>query len=458
MFESVMTVVWFLLAITVLVAVHEFGHFSVARLCGVKVLRFSIGFGRILWRFSDKRGTEFALSAIPLGGYVKMLDERAGDVDEHERQYEFTRKHPFQKILIAIAGPAANFILAFFLYWLLFLQGTIAYAPVIGEVRSGSLADVAGIEPGQEVVAIDGIPVSSRKQMQLALIDRIGESGELTFELQYWNSDFSTKNSLVYESVVELEGWMRGEEQPDLLEGLGVSFYVPPAMGRVAQVIAGSRAEEGGMQAGDTIQSIDGFVIDGDFDWLAYIAENPEKTMLIVVEREGAEVNLSISPKRVVLENGKVVGRLGFAPLLEPFPEAMIRIEHYSIFAAVGEAFKEMWTTTRVILLSLKKIIVGEISTKSLSGPIGIAQVASDSAQSGLVSFFNFLGYLSLMLGVMNLLPIPVLDGGHVVYSIIEWVKGSPLSEKVQALGVQLGMVVLLGVMVIAFYNDLLRL
>ena len=457
MIDVVTTIVYFIVALTILVAVHEYGHFFVARRCGVRVLRFSIGFGSRLLRWHDKHGTEYAISAIPLGGYVKMLDEREGNVAEADLPFAFTRKPVWQRIAIASAGPAANFLLAIVLYWLIFLQGTVSFAPVIGKVEPGSIAAEAGLEAGQEIVAVDGKTVDSRRAFELLLISRLGESGDIDFTVQYPGSD------LVYESTAKLDHWLQGEEGPDLLKGLGLSFYYPPVLLTVGSVNPDSPAQRGGLLPGDKIVAIDDeYRASGD-EWSSVIREQANVELEFRVERLAAsgevlEHNLYITPALVKLDNGKTRGLAGFSWNVEPWPEAMKRIHHYGVVGSMVEAVAETRDASLTVLISVKKLILGQISTKNLSGPIGIAKVAGDSAKAGIWPFLRFLAYVSVLLGVFNLLPVPVLDGGHILYGLIEWVKGSPVSERVQILGYKAGLAMLLGLMVIAFYNDILRL
>lgn len=452
-----MTIVYFLIAITILVAVHEFGHFYVARLCGVKVLRFSIGFGKRLWSKTDRLGTEFAISAIPLGGYVKMVDEREGDVAEADLPYAYTQKTPGQRIAIALAGPVANIVLALVLYWLVaFVQGGYSVSPVIGEVAPGSIAAQAGLEVGQEIVALDGQPVNSQREVELYLVSRLGETGEITFTVRYPNDD------LVYESRGRITDWLQYEHGPDVIEGLGITFYYPKVLLSIAQVRADSPAAEAGLEVGDTIVSIDGQTRDSGDLWSDYVGQRAGQPLDVVIAREQegevAQKSFRVTPQEYTDANGNTRGLMGIVWDVEQWPEDMVRRYEYGVLGSVTQAFKQTTDVVSTVLLSLKKLVLGDISTKNLSGPIGIAKVVGHSAKAGIWTFVNVLAYISVLLGVFNLLPIPVLDGGHILYALIEWVKGSPVSEKFQTLGYQAGLAMLLGVMVIAFYNDILHL
>lgn len=452
-----MTIVYFLIAITILVAVHEFGHFYVARRCGVKVLRFSIGFGSRLFSWKDRHGTEFAISSIPLGGYVKMVDEREGDVAEEDLPYAFTQKSVWQRIAIALAGPLANIAFAIVLYWAVSLQGGYSLSAVIGEVSPGSVAAEAGLESGQEIVAVDGKPISSRRDMEIYLVSRLGETGAISFTVRYLQDD------LVYESRGQITDWLKNDAAPDVIGGLGISFYRPSVLLNVAQVQPDSAAAGAGMLVGDKIIRIDGESRETGDQWSSYVGERAGQELNVVVERnnpEGGveEVTLYITPRDYTDANGNTRGLMGIVWASEEWPESMVRHYDYGVLGSVKQAFIQTGEVISTVLVSLKKLIFGQISTKNLSGPIGIAKVVGHSAEAGIWTFVNVLAYISVLLGVFNLLPIPVLDGGHILYALIEWVKGSPVSEKVQTLGYQAGLAMLLGVMVIAFYNDILRL
>ncbi len=453
-----MTVLWFLIAISILVAIHEYGHFIVARLCGVKVLRFSIGFGPRLIRYEDKQGTEYALSAIPLGGYVKMLDEREMEVEENELHQSFNRKSVGKRISIAAAGPAANIILAFLLYWAIFLNGTTALSPVIGKVKSDSLAAQAGLAAGQEIISVDGEVTRSRRDVALALLNRLGQTGEISIVATYPESQHEVSRGLTYESAVLIDSWMKGAEEPDPLAGLGISFFVPESDTSIAEVLEDSAAAEAGLQNGDRFVEIQGQAVITGEDWVDVVAANPGNTLRVVVDRAGKEWVIDLTPRPIKQADGATVGQAGVLINRHPYPAEMVRRQSYSLFDAAKQAGLETWETTGFVFLSLKKLIVNEISIKNLSGPIGIAKVAADQAKYGFWAFVSFLAHISVVLAVLNILPIPVLDGGHILFCVVEWVKGSPLSERIQLLGVKAGMVLLLCVMVVAFYNDILRL
>lgn len=446
-----MTVTWFLIAISILVAVHEFGHFYVARRCGVKVLRFSIGFGPRIFSVRDRSGTEFALSAIPLGGYVKMLDEREGEVEEADRHLSYNSKSVFARIAIAAAGPLANILLAFVFYWAILLNGTIVYSPVIGSVEEGSLAQQAGLAEGQEIVSVDGKATPGRREVSLALINRLGESGDIRIVAKYPGDE------LTYESYLKITNWMRGTEEPDPLSGLGLRFYYPPLGKAIGQVVEDGAAYEAGFQVGDELLTVNGRDITGWKEWVDLVRSSPSIELSVDVGRAGSIQSLTLVPKRTE-KDGEVYGYVGMGVQLPVMPENMRRIVHYNLFEAFVRAASETSDAVSFVFVSLKKLILSQISIKNLSGPIGIAKVAADQAQYGFWAFVSFMAHVSVILAVINMLPIPVLDGGHILFCVVEWVKGSPLSERIQLLGLKAGMTLLMCVMVVAFYNDILRL
>ncbi|MCE2028391.1 RIP metalloprotease RseP [Sessilibacter corallicola] len=446
-----MTLFWFLVALGVLVTFHEFGHFYIARRCGVKVERFSIGFGKPLIRWYDKLGTEYAIAAIPLGGYVKMLDERQGPVEAAELSNAFTQKSVWARIAIVAAGPIANLILAIILFWAVFLTPQTYLAPIIGDVTPSSVAESARLESGQEIISIDGEPTPTWEAVNHALVRRLGESGEIVFETKYSDSD------LEYQSSTYLNEWLKGASDPDPIAGVGIEIFRPQVEPVVGSVQENSPAFKAGIEIDDRFVALDGEPISDWNAFVEYVSTRPNELIRFTVERDGQLIDLDIEPE-AVNDQGKTIGRIGFSPYAPSWPEGTVRKRSFSVGEAFVEGVVKTWETSGVVLLSLKKLIVGEISTKSLSGPLTIAKVAGDSAEAGFVYFLKMLGLLSVSLAIFNLLPIPVLDGGHLTYYIIEAIKGKPLSERVQAIGYRLGLFVVAGVMILAFYNDLVRL
>ena len=449
--ELIQTILSFLVALLILVSIHEFGHFYVARRCGVKVHRFSIGFGKVLWSWRDKQGTEYALAALPLGGYVKMLDEREGDVAPEDRHLAFNNKTVWQRIAIVAAGPLANFLLAILLFWILLLQGQRDLIPVIDSVAPGSVAAQAGLEKGQEIVAVDGLATPTWQALNKALLNRLGESGRISFKVAYPDSHFQ------YESEAQLNAWLRDAADPDPIAGLGVTLFLPKIPPIIGEVVTAGPAEKAGIKTGDQILQVDDLTIDDWQTWVEYVRKRPETALQVRLERNAQILNLTVIPE--LLEDGGLrIGRVGVGVKPYSMPEDMIRAYDYSIAGAFIASVNKTWETSGFVLLSVKKLILGEISTKNLSGPITIAKVAGSSAESGLRSFIGFVALLSVFLAVFNLLPIPVLDGGHLFYYLIEVIKRKPVSDKVQILGYQVGLFLVISLSVLALYNDIMRL
>lgn len=436
-----------LVALGVLVTIHEFGHFWVARRCGVKVLRFSVGFGTPLWRWRDRQDTEFVIAAIPLGGYVKMLDEREESVPEALRDQAFNRKPVGQRIAIVAAGPLANFLLALVFFWVLAMLGSQQVKPVVGELLPGSPAELAGVRPGEEIVAVDGKTTSGWSAVNLQLVKRLGETGSLRLEL------VTPGDSLARQVDVPLQAWLRGAHDPDPLAGLGIRPWRPQVPARLAHLDESGPAAAAGLRLGDHLLSLDGQPVGDWADWVRAIQQCPGEAVRVGFERDGLVQELSIT----LAERGQT-GYLGAGVAAGEWPAQMLREERFGPFAGLLEGARRTWSMTLLTLDSLKKMLLGELSVKNLSGPITIAKVAGASAQSGLGDFLHFLAYLSISLGVLNLLPIPVLDGGHLLFYLVELVRGRPLSERVQTWGMQIGISLVIGVMLLALFNDLGRL
>ncbi|WP_219096754.1 sigma E protease regulator RseP [Pseudomonas sp. UMAB-40] len=440
-----------LVALGVLVTFHEFGHFWVARRCGVKVLRFSVGFGMPLLRWHDKKGTEFVVAAIPLGGYVKMLDEREGEVPADQVDQSFNRKSVRQRIAIVAAGPIANFLLAMVFFWVLAMLGSEQVRPVIGAVESGSIAAKAGLGAGQEIIAIDGEPTSGWAAVNLQLVRRLGESGSLQLLVREQGSTADSPRELM------LDKWLKGADEPDPIRSLGIRPWRPALPPVLAELDSKGPAQAAGLKTGDRLLALDGKSLD---DWqqvVDTVRMHPDTKIMLRVERDGAQIDVPVT-LAARGESKAPTGYLGAGVKAVDWPPEMIREVSYGPVAAIGEGARRTWTMSVLTLDSLKKMLFGELSVKNLSGPITIAKVAGASAQSGVADFLNFLAYLSISLGVLNLLPIPVLDGGHLLFYLIEWARGRPLSDRVQGWGIQIGISLVVGVMLLALVNDLGRL
>ncbi|MCO7610981.1 sigma E protease regulator RseP [Pseudomonas chlororaphis] len=440
-----------LVALGVLVTFHEFGHFWVARRCGVKVLRFSVGFGMPLLRWHDRRGTEFVIAAIPLGGYVKMLDEREGDVAVGELDQSFNRKSVRQRIAIVAAGPIANFLLALVFFWGLAMLGSQQVRPVIGDVEAGSIAAQAGLAAGQEIIAIDGEPTSGWAAVNLQLVRRLGESGALQVLVREQGATAESPRQLV------LDKWLKGADEPDPIRSLGIRPWRPALPPVLAELDPKGPAQAAGLKSGDRLLALDGQSLN---DWqqvVDWVRMHPGSKIVLQVERDGARVEIPVTLASRG-ESKAPSGYLGAGVKAVDWPPEMLREVSYGPLEAIREGARRTWTMSVLTLESLKKMLFGELSVKNLSGPITIAKVAGASAQSGIADFLNFLAYLSISLGVLNLLPIPVLDGGHLLFYLIEWARGRPLSDRVQGWGIQIGISLVVGVMLLALVNDLGRL
>ncbi len=430
----------------ILVTVHEFGHFWVARRCGVKVLRFSVGFGQALYRRKDKHGTEFVIAAIPLGGYVKMLDEREGEVATHELHRAFNRKPVWQRIAVVAAGPLANFIFAIFAYWLMFMTGVTQVKPIVGEIDPESLAGQAGLHSQQQITAVDQVPVQSWSEVTYQLVNRLGETGTIEIE-----TDQKNKHELA------INRWQADADAPEILGSLGINVYRPSIPPIIAELQPGNPAEQAGIKADDHITAIDGNPVEHWHEVVSVIQASANQPLNLSILRNNEPIELTLIPKQREV-NGEVSGFAGAIVKSPKLPSDFYQIRQLGPLDALASGVERTWSMSVMTLESIGKMLQGLMSVKNLSGPITIAQVASDQAKAGLEAFLSFLAYVSIMLGVVNLLPIPVLDGGHLLYYLIEAVRGKPVSEKVQMMGIKVGMALLLGVMMLAIFNDISRL
>ena len=453
--ELLQTLFFTAVALGVLVTFHEFGHFWVARRCGVKVIRFSVGFGTPLLKWRDRHDTEFVIAALPLGGYVKMLDEREGDVAEQDLPYAFSRKSVWQRMAIVAAGPIANFLLAIAAYWIVFGMGVSGAVPVVDGVKEGSVAAGAGVRVGQEVVRVDGELTPTWQALQQQLVRRIGETGAIYIEV---SDSPGQQGAQVTELTGALNSWLADVEDVDPIAGLGIELYTPKMVPLIDTVVEGGAASQAGFKAGDLLLKADGLLLESWDDWVSYVRPRAGQPVSVEFDRNGERLVSTVVPKKTTIESGETVGQVGMIARVPVWPEELIRKREYGVVGALGQAVQQTWSTSVLILDSVKKMLVGLISAKHLSGPITIAKVAGASAQYGLSAYLGFLALLSVSLGVLNLLPIPVLDGGHLAYYIVEAVKGSPVSEKIQMAGFKVGLFLVVGLMVLALYNDLMRL
>lgn len=449
-------VVWFIVAVSLLVTVHEYGHFWVARRLGFKVLRFSVGFGRpIAKKVAGRDRTEYVIAAIPLGGYVKLLDEREGPVPPEDLARSFTRKPPWQRIVVLIAGPAFNIGFAVLVLWaMLWARGVTEVKPVIGQVAPESIAARAGLEQGDEVVAVDGEPVSGQRDVIFGLLDAMSANGEVALEVRGPGENDTRTAQLAVGDRAERR---RLTEPAELFRGLGFQFWSPPVPPVLGRVLPDGPAERAGLQSGDEVVAIGDAEVDDFRDIMELISARPGETLLIRFERDGREdsVRVEVAEESVA---GRTVGRIRVEPpgRIE-YPPHMLTRTDLSPFTALGRATGEAWDLTILQARLFWRMLMGQVSLKNLSGPLSIAEFAGDSAEAGLDAFLGFLVLISLSLGFLNLLPIPILDGGQIVFQLVEWLKGSPLSERTQVLGQQVGIALLVLLMGVALFNDLAR-
>jgi regulator of sigma E protease len=446
------TVVSFIVALGVLIVVHELGHYLVARWCGVKVLRFSVGFGRALVtrRLGPDR-TEWVIAAVPLGGYVKMVDEREGEVAPEDLPRAFNRQSVGRRFAIVIAGPLANFLLAIAVYWGLFMSGVQEAKPIIAAPESTTLAARAGLARGDTIRAVNGEPVASWQDVRWRVLQLALDRKEARLEVQ------SPSGALDWRTL-DLTQVRSEEVEGDLLARLGLRLYRPDVPPTIGQVVAGSVAERAGLVARDRVLTVDGQAIA---TWEALVTKvrgSAGRTLDLEVDRTGQRLRIHVTPEPVA-QGAETIGRIGAGPYLEPGAMSAYLVEvRYGPGESLTRALAKTWEMSVFSLRMLGKMIVGEISWRNLSGPVTIADYAGQSAQLGLVPYLAFLALISISLGVLNLLPIPLLDGGHLMYYTIEVLKGSPVSERVMELGQRAGLVVLLFLMAFAFYNDINRL
>jgi len=433
-----------LVTLGILVTVHEFGHFVIARRSGVRVVRFSVGFGRPLWSWHDRHGTEFAIAAIPLGGYVRMLDEREPGAIEVERRpgdLSFNELSVWWRMAIATGGPLANFLLAMVVYWFLFVVGTTGIAPILGSIPEGTPLERTELAAGREIVAIDGVETRSWQEVTMALAGRLGDSGQVLLSTRIPGAEATLETS------VPIASWHRGVDEPDLLGSLGIVPALPAILG---EVLGDGPAAAAGLRRWDQIVATNDEVVTSWSQWVGIVQRSPGEPLQLRIQRDGREVMLMVTPDSRTATDGSMTGYVGVAPYMREI--------RYGLAGAVPQSIAETWDKTALTLGLLKKMVVGDVSVKNLSGPITIAKVAGDSARSGWRFFLGILALLSISLAVLNLLPIPILDGGHILFCLAEVVRGKPLSERTQIVGTQVGLFLVGGLMILALYNDFSRL
>ena len=440
---------WFVVAVGLLVTVHEFGHFWVARRLGFKVLRFSVGFGKPLlkWTVGPDR-VEYVVAAVPLGGYVKLLDEREGPVEPADLPRSFTRRPHWQRIVVLLAGPAFNIVFAVVVLWaMLWVTGITEIRPRVGEVTPASIAARSDLRPLDDIRSVNGDAVNSRRDVVFDLLDAISGRGAVDLGVQ--GADGSQRQVHLVVSDAAQRRHLTEPEQ--LLTGLGFDFWMPPD-GVIGEATPGGAAQRAGLTAGDKITAIDGAPVKNFEDLVHLVSARPGQHVTVAYSRAGIEhtTSLDIASDK---SGGKVVGRIGVAR----FPANMLQHIDLNAATALKSAADDAWSMTVLQARMFWRMLEGRVSLKNLSGPLSIAEFAGTSAEAGVASFLSFLVLISLTLGFLNLLPIPILDGGQILFQLVEWLKGSPLSERAQAFGQQVGIALLIVLMGVALYNDIAR-
>lgn len=449
--STILTLFYFILALLLLIVIHEYGHFLVARCCGVKVLRFSFGFGKVLASWHDKRGTEYAWSLVPLGGYIKMLDEDEGEVLESERHLAFNNKSIWARIAIIVAGPLFNFLFAFAALWLVLVIGIKSLAPMIGDVKPGSIAARAGLTSQQEILSLAGKKIASWRDFQYALMPLLGANESVVITVK------SLTNHQAKTLILPLENWQVDVKNPDVLASLGITPFIPTIPPIIGDVMEESPAQSAGLQTGDVINSVNGKTIA---DWLVlvdFVKQHPNQRIKLVITRQGKHKTYAINIGSTV-NSGRVEGVLGVRSQRIELPPHWLRLQREAPLQAIKTALEQTVDLTGATFTLIGRLVTGKLPIQSISGPVGIAQGAGESARNGLPYYLSFLALVSISLGVLNLLPIPMLDGGQLFYCLVEMIRRRPLSDELKSIGIYLGLVLLVTLMIIALSNDLSRL
>ena len=468
------TILITLLSLAILIAVHEAGHFFVARWCKVKVLRFAIGFGKPVWRRIGSDGTEYVLGSIPLGGYVRMLDSRNEAVTEQERRVAFDQQSVYKRIAIVAAGPLINLLFAALLYAGVQYMGIPQLLPVIGDVKQGSPAAAAQIPAGQLIQAVDGVRTHSWQDVNVQLLRHMGETSAIQLQLKALDmpalqaqaeqeSGQRDAQQLVFKSTPQryslpVQNWLAEVSDKSPVKQLGLTVWRPQLPVKLARIIDGGAAQQGGLQAGDVITHVNNEPVDKYAVFVSRVRQMPGQSVQLTYARQGEVLQTQVRLQSKQLADGSLIGLIGVEIASLSWPDSLIVIPDLSLWQALQGGVAQVGSMISLTANAIKRMLLGEVSIEHLSGPISIAQVASDSAAMGMASFITFLAYISVSLGVLNLLPVPMLDGGHLLYYLIEVVTGKPVPDGVQQLGMRIGMALVMGIMLIALFNDIVRL
>lgn len=451
MMSVFISIIGILVTILLIVGIHEFGHFIVAKYAGVKVLRFSIGFGKALYKWHDKSGTEYVIALIPLGGYVKMLDENEEAVSTKDLPHAFSQQAFYKKFAIIAAGPIANLLFAFVIYWILFMVGFVTIAPKVGSVTPHSIAANAGLMPQQEIIKVDDQDTSNWTMIIINMLAHVGDRDAL--KMQVFNP-LAKQNQTIYLNITT---WHMDELKPDPLTSLGISPYEPSIPATIGKILKDSPADKAKLQVGDQVVAISGKTITDWYTMVNAVTDQPDKTLLFKIKRQKKLITLPVHIGAQGMWFFQKHGFLGLSPDFE-WPKNLLRTNQYGPRLAAHHAFSDVKTFVNLNLMIFGKMITGKISFQSLGGPITIFESAGDALNQGLITFFSFLAFLSISIGVINILPVPGLDGGHLLFQIIEMIIRRPLPEKILTALYRGGFILLLLLMGQALFNDIMRL